>query len=46
MPPKKKQKDVDWKPHCASKLEIAEFLESEEDFPNIHYHNRCRRVYI
>ena len=27
-------------------LEIAESLESEEDFPNIQYHNRCRRVYI
>ena len=94
MPPKKKRKeeDVDWKPHCASKkpakedrnnakciihctdskealsslpssqfrkrileaakirddkgvLEIAESLESEEDLPNIQYHNRCRRIY-
>ena len=26
-------------------LEIAESLESEEDLPNIQYHNRCRRVY-
>ena len=26
-------------------LEIGESLESEEDFPNVVYHNRCRRVY-
>ena len=94
MRPKKKRKeeDVDWKPHCASKkpakedrnnakciihcidsketvsllpssqyrkrileaanirdgkrvLETAESLESEEDFPKIQYHNKCRTVY-
>ena len=26
-------------------LDIAKSLESEEDFPNIQYHNRCRRIY-